>query len=90
MKTVRSEPTEFELASHAERARFDLLAAFIISGWEKMLPVEEAMRVTDLLVDADPFKAQKIGGYIARGEQVPDELAFWARNVRRASLEKSI
>jgi hypothetical protein len=62
----------------------DLLAAFVLCGWEKLMPLAAAMEVADDLARRDPMKAQKLSGLLVRGEQMPPDLAAWVAQCRAA------
>lgn len=85
----KSELQPWERAALVDRARFNVLAALIMSGWESLgMDVDEALRIADILSETDPFKASKISGYIAHGKEVPEELAIWARDARKNYVGK--
>lgn len=60
-------------------AEGDLLAAFILCGWEKLMPLEEATKVAEKLGAADPEKAKRLSGILVRGEKMPDDLREFVR-----------
>jgi hypothetical protein len=61
----------------------DLLAAFIMCGWDQFMPIEEAERVANELATADPEKAWKLSGQLVRGEDMPPDIASWVAENRR-------
>lgn len=70
--------------SDARTAADDLVAAFILCGWEKLGDLNEAMRVADRLAQNDLKKAWRLSGYLMRGEPLPEEIKVWVREVGRS------
>ncbi len=64
-------------------ARDDLFAAFVMAGWERFMPLEEAERAADLLAASNAAKAWKLSGHLMRGEPMPPEIAEWVRSLRQ-------
>lgn len=60
----------------------DLLAAFILCGWEKLMPLGEAIEASDFLSWHDADKARRLSGSLVRGEAPPAEIVDWLKSVR--------
>jgi hypothetical protein len=57
----------------------DLLAAMIISGAERLMPLQEIIEVSDFLEWLDMDKARQLSGYIVRGEEHPADIKAWSK-----------
>lgn len=62
----------------------DLLCAFILAGWETIMPLQEAVETADYLAWDDPIKAQRLGGTLVRGEPMPNDIQTWINSVRNS------
>lgn len=59
----------------------DLLSAFVLCGAESVMDTEEMQRVANHLATDDPAKAWRLSGHLARGEDMPPDIAEWVAQV---------
>lgn len=70
------------LGDRPRDAAGDLLAAFVLVGWEIVMPLQEAVETADFLAWDDPEKARRLSGSLVRGEPMPPDVAQWVSGLR--------